>query len=111
MERPPKLPLRREYHDAQVESVELGPRQEIQLVVHLDPVWNDGDTGPCRLHFSNISNWDDVVARLQSALSALPSGAYVDEIIGIVRPEKGVVGIDFARRGYVELRGARVQEI
>ena len=111
MERHPRLPLRREYHDAQVESFELGPRHEVQLVVHLDPVWNDGNAGPCRLHFSTIENWDEVVARLQTAPNALPQEAYVDEIIGIVRPEKGVVGIDFARRGYIELRGAKVQEV
>jgi hypothetical protein len=105
----PRLPLKSEYHDGQVETIELGPRREVTLTIRLDPVWNGGDSTSRRLHLSAIQNFDDVAAILGGTEQS--RGRAVDEIIAVVRPSKAVVGIDFARRGYIEFRGAKVSEL
>ena len=104
-----RLPLNAEYHDGAVEAFELGPRQEVVPTVRLDPVWNDGDDSTRRLHFPAIKNVDEAAAFFRQAPPA-PENGYVDEIIRIVLVSKGVIGIDLARLGYVEIRGARVRE-
>ena len=104
-----RLPLNAEYHDGAVEAIEAGPRREVVLTVRLDPVWNNGDGSTRRLHFSAIENFDEVGAFFRQA-SAAPEGGCVDEVVGIVFVSKGVIGVDLARLGYVEIRGAKVRE-
>ena len=105
-----RLPLNAEYHDGVVEAVEVGPRREVVLAVELDPVWNDGDGSTRRLHFSAIKNFDEVAAFFRLAPPAPEGGDCVDEVVGIVLVSKGVIGVDLARLGYVEIRGAKVRE-
>jgi hypothetical protein len=105
-----RLPLDAEYHDGVVEAVEVGPRREVVLVVRLDPVWNGGDESTRRLHFSAIDNFDEVATFFRQG-SPGPGGAgYVDEVVGIVLISQGIIGVDLARLGYVEIRGAKVRE-
>lgn len=104
-----RLPLNAEYHDGAVETVEAGPRREVVLTVRLDPVWNNGDDSTRRLHFSAIRNFDEVAAFFRRA-SPAPEGGCVDEVVGIVLVSEGVIGVDLARLGYVEIRGAKVRE-
>ena len=105
-----RLPLNAEYHDAAVEAFEVGPRREVVLTVRLDPVWNNGDDSTRRLHFSAIKNFDEVAAFFRQASPAPEGGGSVDEVIGIVLVSKGVIGVDLAWLGYVEIRGAKVRE-
>lgn len=105
------MPLHAEYHDGVVEAIELGPRREVVLTVRLDPVWNNGDGTTRRLHFSAIQNFDEVSGFFGRAGPAHGSVVYVDEILGIVRVAKGVIGIELDKLGYVELRGAKVREL
>jgi hypothetical protein len=105
-----RLALNAEYHDGAVEAVEAGPRREVALTVRLDPVWNNGDDSTRRLHFSAIENFDEVAAFFRQASSAPEGGGCVDEVVGIVLVSKGVIGVDLARLGYVEIRGAKVRE-
>lgn len=107
---PPRLSLAAEYHDSQLESVYIGPRREIELVVRLDPVWNSGDGTTRRLRFSRIQNFDDVAAFFARIPGASSPGASLDQIGRIVRPGKDIIGIDLNDFGYVELVGARVDE-
>ena len=104
------LPLGAEYHDGQVESIEVGPRREVVITVRLDPVWNNGDDSSRRLHFSAIQNFEEVMAFFRRGLRERGEAGYVDEVIGIVLVSKGIIGIDLAGLGYVELRGAKVLE-
>jgi hypothetical protein len=105
-----RFPFKAEYHDGQVEAIDIGPRREVTLTVRLDPVWNDGDSSTRRLHFSAIQNFEEVTAFFRKGSPARGETDYVDEIIGIVLASKGVVGLDLAELGYVELRGAKVHE-
>jgi hypothetical protein len=106
----PRLPLRAEYHDGAVESVEVGPRREVAITVRLDSVWNDGDGSTRRLHFSAIQNFEEVAAFFRRASPADGGGVFVDEVIRIDLVSKGIIGIEFDVLGYIELRGAKVRE-
>lgn len=105
-----RLPLNAEYHDGVVEAVEVGPRREVVLTVRLDPVWNNGEGSARRLHFSAIDNFDEVATFFRQETSAPEGAGYVDEVIAIVLVSKGIIGVDLARLGYVEIRGAKVRE-
>lgn len=107
-EHPRRLPLGAEYHDAQVESVEVGPRREVVITVRLDPVWNDGDDSARRLHLSSIQNFEEVAAFF-GRCSSTPGGCR-DEVLGITHVSKGVIGIELVYSGYVEVRGAKLRE-
>lgn len=108
----PPLSLTASYHDGGLESVEIGPRREIDLVVALDPVWNSGDGTTRRLRFSAIQNFDEVASFFQSVLARAPErqGAYLDTVLDVVRMAKRVIGVELAHAGYVELHGAKVTE-
>jgi hypothetical protein len=106
-----RFPLNAEYHDGVVEAIELGPRREVILTVRLDPVWNNGDGTTRRLHFSAIQNFDEVSGFFGRAGPVHEGAKCVDEILGIVRVAKGVIGIDLDHLGYLELRGAKVREL
>ena len=105
-----RLPLKAEYHDGVVEAVEIGPRREVALTVRLDPVWNSGDGSARRLHFSAIDNFDEVASFFRQGSPAPQGAGCVDEVVGIVLVSKGIIGVDLARVGYVESRGAKVRE-
>ena len=107
--RPRRLPLAAEYHDGRVEAIEIGPRREVEFLVRLNPVLNGGDGSTRRLRFSAIRNFDEVTAFLRRATRPRPD-AFLDEIVGVITPSKGVIGIDLAHLGYIELRGAKVRE-
>ena len=109
--RAPRLHLSAEYHDGQLERVEFGPRREMILSVQLDPVWNGGSDAVRRLRFAAIRNYAQVKAFFGGRSLAAEEDRFLDEIIAIVRPSETVIGIDFARRGYVELEGAKVFEL
>ena len=105
-----RLSLGAEYHDGWIESVELGPRREVVLTVRLDPVWNDGDGSSRRLHLSSIQNFEEVAAFFGRCLAERVSAEYVDEVHGITLVSEGVIGIELASSGYVDVRGAKVRE-
>jgi hypothetical protein len=105
-----RLPLNAEYHDGAVEAVVVGPRREVALTVRLDPVWNGGDDSTRRLHFSAIENFDEVAAFFRQASPTPEGGCCADEVLGIVLVSKDVIGVDLARLGHVEIRGAKVLE-
>jgi hypothetical protein len=105
-----RLPLGAEYHDGQVESIEVGPRREVVIIVRLDPVWNNGDGSTRRLHFSAIENFEEVAAFFRGSLPARGTAGYLDEMIAVTLVSKDVVGIHLSVSGYVEVRGAKVRE-
>ena len=102
----PRLPLGAEYHDGAVESVHIGPRRQVELVVRLDPVWNDGDGATRRLRFSKIENFEEVEAFFRRLPPREVPDAALDTVSRIVQPAKGVIGVELVNLGYVELRGA-----
>jgi hypothetical protein len=104
------LPLKANYHDAAIEAIKVGPRREVVLAVWLDPVWNGGDSSPCRLHFSAIENFDEVAVFFQRVSPAPEGRGCVDRIMGVVLVSKGVIGVELDHLGYVEIRGAKVRE-
>ena len=107
----PRLPLNAEYHDGQLEAVELGERREVTLTVRLDPVWNDGQSPSRRIRFSAIKNYDEVRTFFASMAQQPRNDASLDEVVGFVQPAKGRIGIDLAKLGYIELQGAKVREL
>ena len=104
------MPLGAEYHDGQIESVEVGPRREVVITVRLDPVWNDGDGSSRRLHLSAIQNFEEVAAFFERCSPAREGAGAVDEVLRIVLVSQGVIGIELAYSGHVEVRGAKVRE-
>jgi len=110
-ERVPRLPLAATYHDGQLVDVEIGPRREVVLSIRLDPVWNAGSDRVQRLHFSAIENFDEVRAFFVRAPEPDSHRRSLSEVIGIVQPERGVVGVDLSPLGYVEVRTRNVREL
>ena len=104
-----RVVLAAQYHDALVESITVGPRREIELVVHLNAAMNDGDSSFRRLRFSAIDNFDEAAAFFGQAVRLAPD-AYLDQILGIFMPRKGVIGVELDKLGYIELVGAKVRE-
>ena len=104
-----RVALAAEYHDALVESITVGPRREIELVVHLSAAMNGGDSSFRRLRFSAIENFDEAAEFFGQAVRPTPD-AYLDQILGIVMPRKDVIGIELDKLGYIELLGAKVRE-
>ena len=107
----PRLPLQAEYHDGQLEAVEFGERRDVILTVRLDPVWNDGQSPSRRVRFSAIENYDEVRAFFATMPERARADASLDEVVALVKPAKGRIGIDLAKLGYIELRGAKVREL
>ncbi len=107
---PPRLPLSYEYHDGAVLQVDIGPRHEVVIHIRLDPVWNEGDDSVRRLRFSAIRTFDDVVVFFRRQLPPEVSGAAVDEVVAILRLDKGVVGLELSKLGVVEIHTSKVME-
>ncbi len=107
----PRLPLDAEYHDGQLEAVELGERRDVTLTIRLDPVWNGGQSPSRRIRFSGIENYDAVRAFFAKMPERPRADASLDEVVALVQPAKDRIGLDLARLGYIELQGAKVREL
>ena len=104
------LGLKANYHDGQLEALEIGPRREITLSVRLDPVWNGGDDRVQRLHLSAIENFEEVRAFFENVASAESRDRPLGEVIRIARAANGAVGVDLSPQGYVEVQTRKVRE-
>ena len=107
----PSLKLKATYHDGQLLGVAVGPRHEVVLTIRLDPVWDNGDATNRRVRFAKIKNFEEVSAFFARLPRPTPPQDSLGEVIAIVRPTKGTIGVDLAPAGYIEMKGATVEEL
>lgn len=81
------------YHDARLESVAIGPRRELTLFIHLDPVWNATILQDAVVRFGSIANFDEV-ERFFSNLHCDPARDCISEVYRLEPLEKGRWVID-----------------
>ena len=105
------LPLQVSYHDGALMRAELGPEAELTLHIRLNPHWNGGDATVHRVWFTRVRNFEAVAAFFADAVTPAPSGEDLDQVLAIVQEADGIVGVDFARRGYVSIATRKVREL
>lgn len=96
-----RLPsLLNDYHDAQLERVAIGPRRELTLFIHLDPLWNPSILEYAVVRFGSIDNFDEV-ERFFSGLHCDPARDFITEVSRLepVQPGGWVIDLD----GYDEI--------
>lgn len=70
-----------EYHDSNLQKVEIGPRRELNLTIYIDSIWNKGKDLSIKLSFRGIENLEIVKHFFKDYLTVRPRGnAYLDEI-------------------------------
>lgn len=98
------------YHDSHIESFKVGPRQEVTLDIHLDPVWNKGGSISARIRFGAIKNFEEVSAFF-GKLRAPSKERFVDEIIGIRKTGKLSWVLDLSEYGSLAIQCSHVDEL
>lgn len=96
-----RLPsLLNDYHDAQLERVAIGPRRELTLFLHLDPVWNPSILEYAVVRFGSIANFEEV-ERFFSGLRCDPARDFITGVCRLEPARQGgwVVDLD----GYEEI--------
>ena len=91
-----RLPcLLNDYHDAQLERVAIGPRRELTLFLHLDPVFNPSILEYAVVRFGSIDNFAEV-ERFFSALQCDPARDFITGVCRLepVQPGRWVVDLD-----------------
>ena len=81
------------YHDARLESVAIGPRRELTLFIHLDPVWNATILEDAVVRFGGIVNFDEV-ERFFSDMHCDPARSFISEVHRLAPLERGKWVID-----------------
>ena len=76
------------YHDAHLERVAIGPRRELTLFIHLDPVCNASILEDAVVRFGAIANFDEV-ERFFSSLQCDPTRDFISEVCRLEPLEKG----------------------
>lgn len=98
------------YHDSHIQSFQVGPRQEVTLDIHLDPVWNKGGAVTARIRFAGIKNFPDVSAFFGKFVKP-EEGRFVDEIIGIKKTGKLTWLLDLDRSGSLVIQCSHFDEL
>jgi hypothetical protein len=92
--------LLNDYHDAQLERVAIGPRRELTLFLHLDPVWNPSILEYAVVRFGSIDNFDEV-ERFFSALRCDPASDFITGVSRLEPVQRGRWVLDLD--GYEEI--------
>src|SRR6266576_4699936 len=103
--------LSHNYHDGQLSSFSIGPRNEITLDIHLDPIWNRGGPSSGRIRFGAIENIEEVKNFFATIPSPRREGAFFAEVIGIVYEAKAKWILDLAEYGSVAIKAKHCDEV
>ena len=100
-----------EYHDSQLESYEIGPRNELTLNIYLDPVLNkESNLENITVRFGAIKNIEEVKSFFAYIPHSAENGRFICEIIGIVNKEKDKWVIDLEGHGNVTIQSLKFNE-
>jgi hypothetical protein len=97
------------YHDALLETCQVGPQREVILRIRLDPVWNPTAPREVTVRFGAIQNFDAVRAFFDRLIRSAERDV-LDEIVGIVPSGKGQWTIDLARAGAVKILTPKIPQ-
>ena len=103
--------LKHNYHDGQLRSFSIGPRNELTLDVHLDPVWNPGAASTARIRFGAIENLDEVKRFFERVAPPRSDGAFLAEVIGIAYEQKAKWILDLSVYGSVPILAKHCDEL
>ena len=102
--------LKHKYHDASLVAFSIGPRNELQLEVALDPVWNASPSAVLR--FGAIANLSEVAAYLGRIPARVAPGAYLARIetleYNAAKPPHTVLQLEGV--GVLEIECSKVSE-
>jgi len=98
------------YHDSQLCSFSRGPRNELALEVHLDPVWNPGAPATARIRFGAIENMKEVKGFFERVAPPRSEGAFLAELAGIDCQQKTTWTLDLSDYGSVRILAKHVDE-
>jgi hypothetical protein len=105
-----RLPrLLNDYHDAQLERVAIGPRRELTLFIHLDPVCNPSILEYAVVRFGSIDNFEEV-ERYFSALRWDPARDFITEVSRLEPVQRGRWVLDLDGYEEIEIRTTRCTE-
>jgi hypothetical protein len=97
--------LKYKYHDSNVEKVELGPRREFNLKIHLDPIINEGKIRLVNLSFRGVDNLEIVKGFVKKYLESKPAhNAFVGRIDDLRKIKKSDYVIDFNKVGQLAIK-------
>jgi len=96
-------------HDGQLVACAVGPQREVTLEIRLNPVMNPDGPPTVRVHFSAISNFEEVRGFFERVQQSSRREA-LDEVVGIVCREKGKWIVDLARGGAVTIATAKIPQ-
>jgi hypothetical protein len=103
--------LAHNYHDGQLSSFSLGPRNELTLEIHLDPVWNPAGPESGRIRFGAIENMNEVKEFFDRIHEPRNEGAFLAEIIAVVYEHKAKWTLDLADYGSVAIKAKNCEEL
>ena len=93
------------YHDSNVDKVEIGPRRELNLKIHLDPIMNKGRDRVVNLSFRAIDNFDTVTNFFEKYLKTRPtSNAFLGRIDELKKITRNDYVIDFDNVGQLTVK-------
>ncbi len=103
--------LKHSYHDGHLCSFMIGPRNELTLEVHLDPVWNPGGPSTARVRFGAIDNLEEVKRFFEHIAPPRSEGAFLAEVVGADYKEKAKWILDLSDYGGVQILAKHCEEL
>ncbi len=98
------------YHDSYIERIALGPRRELALFMHTDPVWNPSVSQHAVVRFGAIANYEEVAAFFSEIPASAPAGAFVAEVDSLKPGQKGSWIIDVKGYGQINVMSQKCSE-
>ncbi len=101
--------LSNNYHDAHLERVAIGPRHELTLFLHLDPVCNPSIARDAVVRFGSIANYAEVEAFF-SAIRDEPDSEFLAGVKRLEPEPRGGWLLDVEGYGRISIQSARCLE-
>jgi hypothetical protein len=102
--------LNNNYHDAQIDRFALGPRKDLTLFLHLDPVWNTSIARDAVIRFGAIGNYEEVEAFFAALPPPRAEGAFMAEVSALEQGPTGGWLIDVEGYGRLNIMSAKFIE-
>jgi hypothetical protein len=103
--------LKNNYHDSQLRSFSIGPRNELTLEVQLDPVWNPGGPSNARIRFGAIENLDEVKRFFNGIALPRSEGAFLTEVTSVACERKATWILDLSDYGNIRIVAKHCEEL
>ena len=84
------------YHDSSLVQFVIGPRKDLNLIIHLDPIWNEGIDKNVSLSFRGIENLEKVKTFFTDKFSSrITPNAYLARIEELKKTGKNSYLVEF----------------